>query len=179
MKTKFLYSGTYIFESPSGKRRHWFFNLVERFGEGASFRLTDKDNDDVIPTAIEMDGEVETATFLYYGIEYTLRADRYQPKDYPQTIDGRLEKKDDALLDAHLHTADNREEVEASQVCYCICCQTFFKPTEIDEYTDGGATAICPYCDCDAVIGDACGIPMTDELLERLHNKYFSYDDID
>lgn len=179
MKNRFLYSRTYAFESQAGKRRHWSFNLVERFGEGASFRLTDKDNDDVIPTAIEMDGEVETVRFLYYGREYLLRADRYQPKDYPQTIDGHLAMKDDAMADAHLHTADNREETEASQVCYCICCRTFFHPAEIDEYTDGGTTAICPYCDCDAVIGDACGIPMTDELLERLHKKYFSYDDID
>lgn len=173
MKTKFLYSRTYTFESPTGKRKHWFFNLVERFGEGASFRLTDSDNDDVIPTTIEMDGEVETVIFLYYGKEYTLSADRYQPKGYQKTIDGRLEKKDDVLTDAHLHTADNREEIEHSQFCYCICCQTFLPPTEIDDYTDGGATAICPYCDCDAVIGDACGIKLTDDLLKKLNEKYF------
>lgn len=84
---------------------------------------------------------------------------------------------DDALLEAHRHTVQNRKEIEASQFCYCICCQTFFKPSEIVDYTDGGATAICPYCDCDAVLGEACGIKLTDELLENLHIKYFNYDE--
>lgn len=86
---------------------------------------------------------------------------------------------DDALADAHLHTADNRKEVESSRFCYCICCQTFFKPTEIENYTDGGATVVCPYCDCDAVIGEGCGIRLTDELLDSLHQRYFNYDDIE
>lgn len=173
MKNKFQYSRTYIFECDKGKRRLYFFNLVERFGEVASFRLIDKDNTDVISEAIEMDGEVETVNFLYYGKEYTLRADLYQPKGYPVTIDGRLEKKDDELKDAHRHTIDNREEVESSQICHCICCQTFFQPSEIESYADGGTTAICPYCDCDAVLGDGSGIKLTDELLEKLHQRYF------
>lgn len=80
---------------------------------------------------------------------------------------------DDALCEAHRHTANNREEIERSQFCYCICCQTYCKPSEIDDYVDGGITAICPNCDCDAVIGDACGIKLTDELLEALNKKYF------
>lgn len=83
------------------------------------------------------------------------------------------------LKDAHMHTIHNRHEVEASQVCYCICCRSFFKPEEIDSYADEGDTAICPYCDCDAVLGEACGIKLTDDLLEQLHNKYFSTDDIE
>lgn len=86
---------------------------------------------------------------------------------------------DDVLCETHRHTANNREEIERSQFCYCICCRTFFKPSEIDCYTDEGITAICPYCDCDAVMGEGCGIKMTDALLEQLHNKYFSYDDIE
>jgi len=90
-----------------------------------------------------------------------------------------IQYSDDALKDAHMHTIHNRKEVEASQFCYCICCRTFFKPSEIDCYTDETTTVICPYCDCDAVIGEACGIKLTDELLEQLHGKYFSYDDIE
>lgn len=82
-----------------------------------------------------------------------------------------------ALMAAHMHTIHNREEVEASQSCCCISCRTFFKPSEIESYTDEDTTVICPYCSTDAVLGDACGIKLTDELLEQLHNKYFSYDD--
>ncbi len=89
------------------------------------------------------------------------------------------ETNDNALTEAHGHTIHNREEVEASQFCYCISCRTFFRPSEIDDYADGGATAICPYCDCDAVLGEACGIKLTDELLEQLHDRYFNYDDIE
>ena len=86
---------------------------------------------------------------------------------------------EEELKDAHRHTIHNRQEVEVSQFCYCISCRTFFKPSEIECYADGDDTAICPYCDCDAVIGNACGIRLTDELLERLHDKYFNYDDIE
>lgn len=88
------------------------------------------------------------------------------------------ETNDNALTHAHGHTMHNRKEVESSQFCYCISCQTFFRPSEIDDYADGGTTAICPYCGCDAVIGEACGIKLTDELLDRLHDKYFNFDDI-
>lgn len=90
-----------------------------------------------------------------------------------------LEKNEDTLKSAHMHTGHNREEVEASLVCYCISCRTFFRPSEIDGYSDEGKTVICPYCDCDAVLGDACGIKFTDDLLEKLHQRYFNYGDIE
>lgn len=176
---KFYYSRTYTFDAPKGARKHYFFNMVERFGEVASFRLTDKDCDAVAQATIVADGDAETVTFLYRGYEFTLRADRFIPKGYPVNIDGRLEKKDDKLKDIHLHTSHNRSEIEYSKVCYCISCQTIFKPEEVVDYTDGGETVICPYCDCDAVLGDGCGFKLTDDLLDSLLHKYFNYDDID
>ena len=90
----------------------------------------------------------------------------------PDFCTGANVEETPTVKEAHMHTIHNREEVEGSLFCYCICCQTLFKPEEIDDYADGGATAVCPYCDCDAVLGDACGIKLTDELLERLHNKF-------
>ena len=176
---KFYYSSTYTFDAPKGTRKHFFFNLVQRFGECALFKPTDKDNSDVIPATLEMNGETETATFLYRGYEYSLRADRFIPKAYSLNIDGQLEKNDDKLKDAHLHTSQNRSEIEHSQFCYCIACQTFFKSEEVTDYADGGETVICPYCDCDAVLGDGFGFKLADELLDSLHHKYFNYDDID
>ena len=139
---------------------------MQRVGKCASFKLTDKDNSDVIPATLEMNGETETATFLYRGYEYSLRADRFIPKAYSLNIDGRLEKNDDKLKDAHLHTSQNRSEIEHSKWCYCIACQTIFKPEEVTGYADGGETVICPYCDCDAVLGDGFGFKLADELLD-------------
>lgn len=170
---KFYYSRTYTFEAPKGRRKHYFFNLVDRFGECASFKLTDKDNNDVIPATIKMDGDTETATFLYRGYEYSLRADRFIPKGYPLNIDGRLEKKDDMHKDIHLHTANNSAEFETAKECGCICCCRIFPVEEVEEYAEHGETAICPYCGCDSLIADSSGIKLTKELLSTLNKKYF------
>lgn len=177
MKTEFQYSRSYEFLCATGRRHHYFFNLVDHCGGQASFKLIDKGNDDAISGPIEMDGDIETANLLYDDKEFTLRADRWHPKGYSMTPEGHAAKKEDFLKDVHMHTCHNRHELEASQFCYCISCRTFFKPEEIDSYTDEGNTAICPYCGCDAVLGEACGIKLTDDLLEQLHNKYFNYND--
>ncbi len=78
------------------------------------------------------------------------------------------------LTEAHKHTIRNREELEKSKVVFCISCRSFVHPSDITEYVDGGKTGICPHCDIDALIGDACGIKLTDKLLTDLHYKYFS-----
>lgn len=78
-----------------------------------------------------------------------------------------------SLIETHKHTSPNRKETDRSDICYCICCKTRFYSSEIAEHTDMGDTAICPYCNCDTVIGNASGIKMTDELLKKLNEKYF------
>lgn len=170
---KFYFSRTYTFEVPKVSRKHYFFNLVERFGGVASFCRNDKDETTTAAAEIVMDGDTETAKLLYRGYEYELRADRYIAKGYRLTPEGRMEKDDDRLRDAHLHTADNRSEIELSQWCHCICCQVSFKPEEVADYTDGGVTGICPNCGIDAIIADASGIRMTKVLLSKLNKKYF------
>ncbi|MDE6795362.1 MAG: hypothetical protein K2J63_08695 [Muribaculaceae bacterium] len=170
---KFYYSRTYTFEAPKGQRRHYFFNLVERFGEVASFRRTDKDNNDVIPATIEIDGDTETVTFLYYGHQYSLRADHFQLKGYPFNLDGRLEKKDDRLKDAHLHTESNAVEFETAKECGCTCCQRIFPADEVEDFAEHGETAVCPYCGYDSLIADSSGIKLTKELLSDLNKNYF------
>lgn len=172
---RFYYSRSYTFEAPKGRRKHYFFHLVERHGSNAIFRLIDKDNTKTVEAAIVMDGDTETAAFTFHGSELSLRADRFIPKGYPMTPKGRIEEEDDRLKDAYLHTIYNRSEIDSSKVCYCISCQTFFKPEEVEDYADGGKTGICPYCDCDAIIADGSGVKMTDRLLADLHMRYFNY----
>ena len=45
--------------------------------------------------------------------------------------------------------------------------------TEVEEYTDDGKTALCPYCSVDSVIGDASGIELNPKLLNELNKMYF------
>ena len=146
---------------------------MDRFGEVASFKRIDKGNNDVVPATIKIDGDTETATFLYRGYEYSLRADRYILKDYPSDIDGRHEKKDDMLKDAHLHTASNATEFEEAKECGCICCGRIFAADEVECFADHGETAVCPYCGCDSLIADLSEIKLTKELLSNLNKKYF------
>lgn len=173
MKKLFYYSRTYVFQAPIGHRKHYFFNLVERHGNEVSFRLNDKGDEDVISSAIAMDGDVETASFVYKGIVFELGADNFISKGYSITSEGQMQKKEDRLKDAHLHTIYNREEIEVSDNCGCISCQRIFPASEVEDYIDGGITGMCPYCNIDAVIGDASGIKITNELFAELNKKYF------
>jgi hypothetical protein len=36
-----------------------------------------------------------------------------------------------------------------------------------------GQTALCPKCGIDSVLGDACGYPLTEDLLSRMHQYWF------
>ena len=90
------------------------------------------------------------------------------------------ESKKGVLKEAHHHTTYNKEEIEKSGTFYCISCLKSMAPSEITEFWDiNGTTGVCPYCGIDALIGDACGMTITDTLLKRLYRKYFTIDDID
>lgn len=180
MMTKFLFTRAYTFEAEKGARKHYFFELVNRYGEAMSVRLRDKDNADVIDLTIEMDGDVGTATFLYYGKEYNLRADRFIPKGFkaPRLPEPELklwaETREDVLKDAYIYNCDHRAELEATEQCGCYYCKRIFSPSEIEEWTHGNETAICPYCGVDSVIPNVPGVvKITPELLSKLNKKYF------
>ena len=66
---KFYYTRTYTFEVQQEYPKHIFFNLMDRFGEVASFKRIDKENNDVVPSTIKMDGDTESVIFLYRGYE--------------------------------------------------------------------------------------------------------------
>ena len=79
------------------------------------------------------------------------------------------------LKKAHNHSIKNENEVLASQICGCFYCIKFFKPNQIKLWIeDTKRTARCPYCDVDAVIGDASGYTLTNEFLNDMHNKWFN-----
>jgi hypothetical protein len=58
---------------------------------------------------------------------------------------------------AHTHAARHRNEIERSEQCGCFYCLETFVPGEIQDWTDDGATAMCPRCGIDSVLGSASG----------------------
>jgi hypothetical protein len=50
----------------------------------------------------------------------------------------------------------NRKALSSSEFAVCVHCMTEFKPSEIKEWIDGdpaGRTALCPFCEIDAIVG--------------------------
>jgi len=86
------------------------------------------------------------------------------------------------------HSFMNRKEVERSNLCACFDCLARFVPSEITLWTDSdhpdggshsdaegypGSTAICPKCENDSVLGDACGEDLNNDVL-RAANSYWN-----
>jgi len=73
------------------------------------------------------------------------------------------------------HVTANKSEIKKSKRCGCVSCTRMFDASEVEDYVKDkrGDTAICPYCMVDAVIGDACGIELTQELLDELNEEWF------
>ena len=80
---------------------------------------------------------------------------------------------------AHKHSIYNRDEILRSGLCGCFYCGHVFTPDELDEEMDWTdmyaeqATALCPKCMIDAVIGDASGYPVADGAFQNSMFEYF------
>ncbi|MDC9825045.1 cytoplasmic protein [Devosia sp. ZB163] len=83
------------------------------------------------------------------------------------------------LKAAHEHSWKHRQEVESSTTCGCYFCLATFAPSDITEWIDEGSCAMCPRCGIDAVLGDASGLPVSDdEFLLLMRREFFGLDDI-
>ena len=71
------------------------------------------------------------------------------------------------------HHSKTENPLRRAKKCACVFCGKVFSPSEIEDWADGGKTALCPFCDVDSVIGDAAGYPLTKELLDGLHKISF------
>ena len=79
---------------------------------------------------------------------------------------------------AHKFSSCHREQVLESETCGCFYCKSTFAPALITEWVDEdeseeGQTALCPKCGIDSVIGDKCGIALTADFLNAMHNRWF------
>ena len=72
---------------------------------------------------------------------------------------------------------ENWKSVKNSQLCGCYYCCSIFHSSEVtdEDWTLDihGRTVLCPRCGIDAVIGDASGIPIQEDVLEELHQEKF------
>ena len=78
------------------------------------------------------------------------------------------------LEKAHEYSSYHKAELEKDNICGCFFCLKIYNPQEIEEWADGGKTAICPKYDMDSVIGESSGFPITKEFLSAMYKKWFS-----
>jgi hypothetical protein len=76
---------------------------------------------------------------------------------------------------AHMLSFDNADSVQASQKCGCFFCEKIFPAAEVTRFMKEktGHTALCPYCGIDSVLGDASGIEVSQDFLQRMHKEWF------
>ncbi len=73
-------------------------------------------------------------------------------------------------------TAYNRTLIENSQKCGCFHCGSTFTKDDIKDWLheeDGEDTALCPYCNEDAVIVGTDDLPLSTGLLSQLYIEWF------
>lgn len=89
------------------------------------------------------------------------------------------------LLAAYRHASSNRAEIEGSAVCGCFYCIQTFAATEVIAWTGFdlsdiddpvamlAATALCPVCGSESVIGDRSGFAINVNFLDLMHEAWF------
>lgn len=74
----------------------------------------------------------------------------------------------------HKQSIRNKAKLFRSKQCGCFYCSAIFTAKDIKSWVPGEEdTARCPYCGIDSVIGDACGVAVTTELLDRMYERWF------
>jgi len=76
------------------------------------------------------------------------------------------------LADLHKKSRRNRSRLESAAVCACFYCFSEYSYDRIEEWIDGGRTALCPVCGVDAVLGFGAQ-PVDRELLRKMHERWF------
>ena len=68
----------------------------------------------------------------------------------------------------------NKTAVRASKLVGCFSCVTIFTPDQIKHWVDGDPdhTAMCPYCDVDAVLPDSPLYELDMQLLKMMQRRY-------
>lgn len=91
-------------------------------------------------------------------------------------VEEDMNNPDDYLTRAHKASFKNMDALRKDTLCGCFKCMEIFSPKEIKETVeenDGKETAICPYCECDSIIGKSSGFPINRSFLLEMCSRYF------
>lgn len=79
------------------------------------------------------------------------------------------------LIIAHKFSSGHKQQILKDNTCGCFYCLKIFSPQQIVIWLDDeiDATALCPYCTIDSVIGESSGFPVTPEFLARMRKHWF------
>jgi hypothetical protein len=86
-----------------------------------------------------------------------------------------MKNKDDSLKVIQKEAFRNRAALKSSRICGCYFCLRMFPYKKIKDWADKGQTAICPYCQVDAVLYDKGTRILTSQLLKQMHHMAFAY----
>ncbi|MDR1027366.1 MAG: hypothetical protein LBL46_03040 [Rickettsiales bacterium] len=78
--------------------------------------------------------------------------------------------------DAHEHCLGNWQAVKQSKVCGCFYCGKLLSADAITDFItepSGSKTAICPECGIDSIIGDASGVELSKDFMNKMHLAWF------
>lgn len=79
-----------------------------------------------------------------------------------------------ALLEQlHTYSTNNRELILRSNRCVCFHCKKEMSPEQIEGYLEGENTALCPYCQVDAILPDAIDHELDDDIIEKMNQYWF------
>lgn len=83
-----------------------------------------------------------------------------------------MDASEDVLTRSQRHSLHNRPFLMGHVPCGCFHCEQTYAADEIEDWTDGGQTAICPRCSVDAVLSSLTD-PLTADFLTRMHARWF------
>jgi hypothetical protein len=74
------------------------------------------------------------------------------------------------LEEIHKKSSYHIDEIDASLVCGCFYCLRTCNPSDVNEWTDKGETALCPHCGIDSLLPEKYCEPST---LQEMRDYYF------
>ena len=83
------------------------------------------------------------------------------------------------VKEAHKFSSYHKAQLMEGEKCGCFYCLKIFSPAEIEDWTDEGKTALCPYCSVDAVLGENSGYPINKKFLGKMNRRWFAQSNLE
>ena len=77
-------------------------------------------------------------------------------------------------IKAHKKSINNKSDLKNSKKYGCFYCLTIFDLSEVTNWiTDETDTAVCPYCNMDAVITESDEVKIDEKFLGEMYTYWF------